>query len=93
MDDSSKKWKPVAEGVAYLSEAGVELSYENPLKALTVPSRRPGWMRALASSWDDNASWVIIFLAGLVFVGVYSVLGVGKTYLAGQIGGYLERDW
>ncbi|KAF3942312.1 hypothetical protein ABW19_dt0205898 [Dactylella cylindrospora] len=87
------KWKRVGDGVAYLSEAGIELSYDNPLRALTVPKRRPRWMNNLRRMVHNNSSWIVLALVGLVFASVYSILGIGKSYLAGYIGGFLERSF
>ncbi|KAF3163538.1 hypothetical protein TWF106_005525 [Orbilia oligospora] len=89
--DEQKYWKRIGAGVAYLPEAGIELSYDNPLRALTVPKRRPRWVNNLRRAMHDNSSWIFLTLIGLLFAALYAILGVGKGYIAGYIGGALER--
>ncbi|EPS41593.1 hypothetical protein H072_4511 [Dactylellina haptotyla CBS 200.50] len=91
VNEHGKYWKRIGEGVVYLSEAGIEFSYDNPLRALTVPKRLPRWVSNLRRAVHNNSSWILFTLIGLLLAALYSVLGVGKVYLAGYLGRMLER--
>ncbi|KAK6537591.1 hypothetical protein TWF694_011771 [Orbilia ellipsospora] len=90
VNEHGKYWKRIGDGVVYLSEAGIEFSYDNPLRALTVPKRRPRWVNNLRRAVHGNSSWILLTLVGLLLAALYSFLGMGKVYLAGYIGGALQ---
>ncbi|KAK6346835.1 hypothetical protein TWF696_006942 [Orbilia brochopaga] len=78
-------WKRVGEGVAYLPEAGIELSYDNPLRALTVPKRLPRWAVNVRRAVQGNSAWVVLALGGLLLAMVYSCL-LGSAAVGGACG-------